>query len=57
MARQQRSMEVYAPARRELQDLWAQNLPEGGDDDELRPPGTDRVRGRRLAQALGLENI
>jgi hypothetical protein len=50
-------MEVHAPVRRELQDIGAQDLPEGGDYDEFRLPCADRLRGSRLAQALGLENI
>jgi hypothetical protein len=49
-------MEVYAPVLRELQDLGAQDLPEGGDHDQVRLPRANQSGRGWLGKALGLDN-
>ena len=56
MPRQQRGMEVQAPARRQVEHGGLQNLSKRGDDDDLRLPGREPGQGLRLGQSARLND-
>ena len=53
-ARQQRGVDVDAAVRRQIEHVRPENLAEGGDDDDLRPPLVQWRSGFLAAQRPGL---
>ena len=56
MARQERGVDVDAPAGRQVEDGARQDLPVGGDHDEVGREGAERALEGRVAQPLGLQH-